>query len=61
MQMYKFEQVHLCTSAFPSELYDNCFNLLERHYYWMNCYIKCIYIYFILQEKTLFYDLEMYM
>ena len=26
--MYKFEQVHLCTFAFPSELYYNCYKLL---------------------------------
>ena len=28
MQTYKFEQVHLCTFAFPSELYYNCYKLL---------------------------------
>ena len=28
MQMYKFEQVHLCTFAFPSELYYYCYKLL---------------------------------
>ena len=28
MQTYKFEQVHLCTYAFPSELYYNCYKLL---------------------------------
>ena len=61
MQMYKFEQVHLCTFAFPSELHYNCYNLLERHYNWINYYIKCIYINFILQGKTHFYDLKMYM
>ena len=27
MQTYKFEQVHLCTLAFPSELYYNCYKL----------------------------------
>ena len=54
MQMYKFQQVHLCTFAIPSELYYNCYNLLGRHYIWINWYIKCIYIYFLLQEKTLF-------
>ena len=28
MQTYKFEQVHLCTFALPSELYCNCYKLL---------------------------------
>ena len=28
MQMYTFEQVHLCTFAFPSELYYNGYKLL---------------------------------
>ena len=27
MQTYKFEQVHLCKFAFPSELYHNCYKL----------------------------------
>ena len=27
MQTYKFEQVLLCTFAFPSELYYNCYKL----------------------------------
>ena len=60
MQMYKFEQVDLCTFACFSELYYNC-NLLGRHYNYDEFYIKCIYIYFMLQEKTHFYDLKMYM
>ena len=61
MPMYKFEQVYLCTFAFPSELYYNRYKLLGRHYNLINCYIKCIYIYFILQGKTHFFDLKMYM
>ena len=63
MQMYKIEQVHLhvCTFAFPSELYDKYYKLLGEHYDLKNCYIKCIYIYLILQGKTPFYDLKMYM
>ena len=28
MQTYKLEQVRLCTFAFPSELYYNCYKLL---------------------------------
>ena len=28
MQTYKIEQVHLCTFAFPSELYYKCHKLL---------------------------------
>ena len=28
MQTYKFEQVHVCTFAFPSELYYNCYKVL---------------------------------
>ena len=28
MQTYKFEQVHLCTFAFPSESYYKCYKLL---------------------------------
>ena len=61
MQMYKIEQVHLCTFAIPSELYYKCHKLLGGHYNWINCYIKCIYIYLILQGKTPFYVLKMYM
>ena len=61
MQTYKFEQVHLCMIAFPSELYHYCYKLLGGHYNWTNCYINCIYINLILQGKPPFYDLKMYM
>ena len=53
MQMYKFEQVHLYTFAFPSELYYNCYNHMGRLHNWIICYIKCIYIFFTLQEKII--------
>ena len=39
------------TFAVPSELYYNCYNLLGRPYNWINCYIKCIYIYFLYCRK----------
>ena len=51
MQTYKFEQVNLCTFAFPSELYYNCYKLLEDIIIGLIATFTCIYIYLILQGK----------
>ena len=58
MQTYKYEQVHLCTFAFPSELYYNCYKLLGDIKIGIIATYKCIYIYLILQGKTPFYEFK---
>ena len=60
MQTYKFEQVHLCTFAFPSELYYNCYKLIGDIIIGLIATLKYLYLLDI-ARKTPSYDLEMYM
>ena len=60
MQTYKFEQVHLCTFAFPSEMYYNCFKLLADIIIGLIATLNA-FILLDIARKTPFYDLKMYM
>ena len=61
MQTYKFEQVHLCMFAFPSELYYNCYKLLGDIFIGLIATLNAFIFTRYCTEKLLFYNLKMYM